>query len=146
MRTPTLLALTCSLLISPFALSQNNCALTDLNPVALDKNKNGAISRDEAADSVLAWSFDQVDSNKDGIIDQPEFAQRCNPQAQAQAANTARTSTAKAEPNALEKVATEKTDRQVQRQSNKAESRVDQETDKAVDKAVNRGLDRLFGR
>ncbi len=50
------------------AFAQQDCGLTDLDPIALDKNKNAEISRDEAQGTTLAWAFDKVDSNNDGVV------------------------------------------------------------------------------
>ena len=42
---------------------------------ALDKNRDGAISKDEAAaDPALIRNFDQLDRNRDGKLDGAEFA------------------------------------------------------------------------
>lgn len=125
-------------LLSTGALGEEDCGLADLDPIALDKNKNGALSRDEAQGSALAWEFDRVDANGDGIISQPEFANRCNPQ-------SAEAEKAEREPAAAEKAAAEKAERQKSRQASKVEGRVDKETDEAVDGAIDKGLDRLFG-
>lgn len=134
--------LTIALLTAPFAFAED-CNLKDLDPIALDKNKNGAISRDEADGSLLAWVFNKVDANSNGLIDSSEFMNRCN----AVATKTAQAEVKKdAEPGAVEAAVVEKADRQVDRAGAQAESRVDKETDEAVDKAVNKGLDRLFGK
>lgn len=118
------------------AAQAQDCPLANLDPFALDKNQDGQISRAEAQGSVLAWSFDQVDQNGDGIIDQAEFGARCATFAQAEPR----------EPSAAEKAAAQKAERQKSRQGSRVNRRVDQETDKAVDRTIDRGLDRLFGR
>lgn len=117
-----------------FAATAQACPLANLDPFALDKNQDGQISRAEAQGSALVWSFDQVDRNGDGVIDQKEFSTRCAAQTEPR------------EPTAAEKAAAEKAERQKGRQTSRVNQRVDQETDKAVDRTIDRGLDRLFGR
>lgn len=117
-------------------IQAQDCPLANLDPFALDKNQDGQISRAEAQGSSLAWSFDQVDKNNDGIVDQREFDGRC-------------ASFAAAEPReatAAEKAAAAKAERQQSRQKSRVDQRVDKETDKAVDRVIDRGLDRLFHR
>src|SRR5262249_31544531 len=58
----------------------------DLNPgnaaqrvmAALDANKDGAISRDEAARGLLPGSFDAIDADRDGLISLAELTQFCD--------------------------------------------------------------------
>lgn len=126
------------------AFAQADCGLANLDPIALDKNQNAEISRDEAQGTTLAWAYDKVDTNGDGIISQPEFAARCSSY-QSTGGGQPGAATVKDEPSALEKAAAEKASQQKERQVRKVEGRVDQETDKAVDSVIDRGLDRLFG-
>lgn len=118
------------------AAQAQDCPLANLDPFALDKNQDGRISRTEAEGSTLAWSFDQVDQNGDGVINQQEFSGRCAAFAKAEPR----------EPTAAEQAAAAKAERQKGRQGNRVNQRVDKETDKAVDGVIDRGLDRLFGR
>lgn len=126
------------------AVAQQDCGLANLDPIALDKNQNAEISRDEAQGTTLAWAYEKVDTNGDGIISQPEFAARCSSY-QSAGGDQSGTAKVKEEPSALEKAAAEKASQQKERQARKVEGRVDQETDKAVDSVIDRGLDRLFG-
>lgn len=118
------------------AVQAQDCPLANLDPFALDKNQDGRISRDEAQGSALAWSFDQVDRNGDGFINQQEFSTRCATTAKAEPR----------EPTAAEQAAAAKAGRQKSRQSSRVERRVDQEADKAADSVIDRGLNRVFGR
>jgi hypothetical protein len=120
------------------------CGLAALDPVALDRNGNGQISRDEAAGTALAWAFDSVDANGDGAVDQPEFGARC---ANYDAAGTAPVSSEVArDPTVVERVAVEKAEEQKTRAQGRIGQRVDQEANNAVDGLIDKGLGKIFGR
>lgn len=109
-----------------------DCGL-DVDPVALDADRNGDLSREETGGTALGPVFDRVDRNGDSVISQYEFAGRC-----VSMKETADESDG--EPSAVERKAAEK----VERQRNRTESRVDQKTDSVMDKAVDKALDGLF--
>ncbi|MEX1033817.1 MAG: hypothetical protein WDZ30_10700 [Cellvibrionaceae bacterium] len=134
------------LFATSLSVADNDCGLANLDPIALDKNGNAELSRDEAQGSALAWAFDQVDTNNDGVISQPEFGARCASYKAGASGSNNQTNAKPREPTAAEKAAAEKAERQKARQSRKVEGRVDEETDEAVDSAIDKGLDRLFGR
>jgi len=69
--------ITLSVLLLAQTVSAQECNLATLDPLALDKNQNGVINREEAQGTALTWVFNKVDSNGDGIISKPEFAKRC---------------------------------------------------------------------
>lgn len=138
MKTTAALGLVALLAIP--ALSHASCGLEGLDPVVLDRNGNGQISRDEAAGTALAWAFDTVDGNGDGVIDQPEFGARCA------SYTTSAASSAPRDPTVVERVAVEKAEEQKQRQQSRVGQRVDQEANNAVDGLIDRGLGRIFGR
>lgn len=120
------------------------CGLAALDPVALDRNGNGQISRDEVAGTALAWAFDRVDANADGAIDQPEFDARCA--SYGAAAIPAAATEAPREPTVVEQVAIEKAEEQRERAQGRIGQRIDQETNNAVDGLIDKGLGKIFGR
>lgn len=134
------------------------CGL-NVNPGALDTNRNAELSREETRGTVLAAVFDKVDANGDGVIGQPEYARRCQSlgatrQAPSRPQDTAgqdpETEAAdedkKAAESGWEDTAVGKAaQRQAERQQNRVNDRVNQETQEAADKAVEDALDSLFG-
>jgi|GEM_PF-3188613 hypothetical protein len=112
------------------------CGL-NVNPAALDSNRNAELSRNETAGSPLAGVFDRVDTNHDGTISQSEYAARCS--------SLRATNNNGWDSGWEDSVAGERAERQRERQNNRINNRVNRETDRASDSAVDKVMGAIFG-
>lgn len=128
-----------AILLFAASFANAECGLANLDPIALDRNGNGEISRDEAAGTTLAWAFDNVDTDRNAVLSQAEFMARCNTYQSASVE-------APRERTVVEEVAIGKAEEQKERQESRIGQRVDQEANNAVDGLIDRGLGKIFGR
>lgn len=112
------------------------CGL-NVNPAALDTNHNAQLSRAETYGTPLAPVFDRIDSNRDGVISQPEYANRC--------ANLQTAGNRGWDSGWDDSVVGKRVERQQSRQQDRVNNRINQETDKATDNLMDKAMGALFG-
>lgn len=113
-----------------------NCGL-NVNAAALDSNNNAVLSRAEVYATPLAPVFDRIDTNRNGVVSQSEYAARCS---SLQASNNDGWNSGWEDT-----VAGERAQRQQQRQQNRINNRVNRESDRAADSAVDKVMGAIFG-
>lgn len=109
------------------------CGL-NVNPGALDTNRSTTLSRAEAYGSPLAPVFDRIDTDKNGFISQPEYANRCA-SLQASANNNGWN----------DSPVGERVQRQQKRQQNRINNRINRESNEAADGMVDKAMNAIFG-
>lgn len=110
------------------------CGL-NLNPAAMDSNNNAELSRAEAYASPLAPVFDRVDTNRDGLISQTEYANRC----------IALRASGNDNNGWHDSPVGQRVQKQQQRQQNRINDRVNRETNEAADGMVDKVMGAIFG-
>lgn len=110
------------------------CGL-NVNPAALDRNNNAELSRGEVYATPLAPVFDRIDTNRNGVVSQSEYAGRC---ASLQA-------TANDNAGWNDSIVDKRVQQQQQRQQNRINDRVNRETNKASDGMVDKVMGAIFG-